>query len=53
MQMVVKEIEVVEEVRPSIFEIVVTLEGGSAVSLVMNDLTMRLLMAQMITHTLA
>lgn len=53
MQMVVKAIEIVEEVQPSVFEIILTLEGGTAICLVMNELTMRTLMAQMVSHTLA
>ena len=53
MNLFIKGIEFVEEIRPAIFKIVLTVEQDEPVSLIVNDLTLRQLMAQMVTHTLA
>ena len=53
MQIVVKGIDHVEEVEPAVFEIIVMLEEGTTASLRMSDLTMRLLMAEIVAHTIA
>jgi hypothetical protein len=52
MQMVVETIESVEEVEPSIFQIVVVLQEGSIASLRLNSVTLQTLMANIVLHTI-
>lgn len=49
----VKAIEQIEEVQPSVFEIILRLESGRAITLMMNDVTAKLLAAQLVPHVLA
>jgi hypothetical protein len=51
MQLAVKTIDLVEEIAPAMFEIIVTLEEGTTATLRMNAITMRFLMAEIVMHT--
>jgi hypothetical protein len=51
MQLAVKTIDLVEEIAPAMFEIIVTLEEGTTATLRLDVVTMRFLMAEMVMHT--
>ncbi len=53
MRLIVKAVEQIIEIEPAIFELVVTLEDGSPASVQMCAVTMRLLIGQMVSQTIA
>jgi hypothetical protein len=53
MHFIVKTIELIEEIRPAIFEVTFSLHEGGPIQLVMNEQTLRTLMAQIVAHTIA
>jgi len=53
MRLEVKSIEHVEEIEPAMFEIVVRLEDGTTATLEMGSTTIRCLMAEIVSYTIA